>query len=401
MHDDSPWALSGHERLHTFRIREVPSVVWAGEELSYALAAMANAHGRMPLEADSAKEMEFEEVFARRILMADYFFEAYQAYSRAARARHMQRFLGAQHFLGTHFQDLWALELIDLDDDQIRFSPSLLDVLAAVRYDVGDIDHPLLAADTCIVPVFDFETIVGLTLQVEEGAISVPPFEFIPYNSLKDHVYTIEIEDDEALLSSRHYRPAVLVIDREVGPEKTPTSLRDGPTFMMLTRLELQLFRLIEQEPDPGVPRQTQVRRALIYREWRQSHFDDLAAEGLAWLDEGIPHYDARILDALAEFRAPLHKGGIDFSLPDFDAVMSEVDTLPERGSDAEVDLIERKAVGRNDPCPCGSGQKFKKCCHRLSPAESQAPPRGDHGLVGRGVDEFMFTNGGKPNDHW
>jgi uncharacterized protein YecA (UPF0149 family) len=19
--------------------------------------------------------------------------------------------------------------------------------------------------------------------------------------------------------------------------------------------------------------------------------------------------------------------------------------------------------VGRNDPCPCGSGQKFKKCC--------------------------------------
>ena len=24
------------------------------------------------------------------------------------------------------------------------------------------------------------------------------------------------------------------------------------------------------------------------------------------------------------------------------------------------------KAVGRNDPCPCGSGRKFKKCCLRL-----------------------------------
>jgi hypothetical protein len=23
----------------------------------------------------------------------------------------------------------------------------------------------------------------------------------------------------------------------------------------------------------------------------------------------------------------------------------------------------ERKPVGRNDPCPCGSGQKYKKCC--------------------------------------
>ena len=24
-----------------------------------------------------------------------------------------------------------------------------------------------------------------------------------------------------------------------------------------------------------------------------------------------------------------------------------------------------RKKVGRNDPCPCGSGKKFKKCCGR------------------------------------
>jgi hypothetical protein len=24
--------------------------------------------------------------------------------------------------------------------------------------------------------------------------------------------------------------------------------------------------------------------------------------------------------------------------------------------------------VGRNDPCPCGSGQKFKKCCYGKPP---------------------------------
>ena len=23
----------------------------------------------------------------------------------------------------------------------------------------------------------------------------------------------------------------------------------------------------------------------------------------------------------------------------------------------------KRKKIGRNDPCPCGSGRKFKKCC--------------------------------------
>jgi len=25
--------------------------------------------------------------------------------------------------------------------------------------------------------------------------------------------------------------------------------------------------------------------------------------------------------------------------------------------------LMQRIKVGRNEPCPCGSGKKFKKCC--------------------------------------
>ncbi|QVL57350.1 MAG: SEC-C domain-containing protein [Simkaniaceae bacterium] len=28
------------------------------------------------------------------------------------------------------------------------------------------------------------------------------------------------------------------------------------------------------------------------------------------------------------------------------------------------------KEVGRNDPCPCGSGKKFKKCCAQKSNME-------------------------------
>ena len=31
-----------------------------------------------------------------------------------------------------------------------------------------------------------------------------------------------------------------------------------------------------------------------------------------------------------------------------------------------KVDPIEAdKVTGRNDPCPCGSGKKYKKCCGR------------------------------------
>ena len=41
----------------------------------------------------------------------------------------------------------------------------------------------------------------------------------------------------------------------------------------------------------------------------------------------------------------------------------------PEDITDLEILLnpiktkIAEKKVGRNEPCPCGSGQKYKKCC--------------------------------------
>jgi uncharacterized protein YecA (UPF0149 family) len=29
--------------------------------------------------------------------------------------------------------------------------------------------------------------------------------------------------------------------------------------------------------------------------------------------------------------------------------------------------VYEKKKVGRNEPCPCGSGKKYKRCCGRPS----------------------------------
>ena len=35
----------------------------------------------------------------------------------------------------------------------------------------------------------------------------------------------------------------------------------------------------------------------------------------------------------------------------------------------------DEQKVGRNDPCPCGSGKKFKKCCYKEGePAAADAP---------------------------
>ena len=35
-------------------------------------------------------------------------------------------------------------------------------------------------------------------------------------------------------------------------------------------------------------------------------------------------------------------------------------------GTDTANKTVRKgKKVGRNDPCPCGSGKKYKKCCGR------------------------------------
>lgn len=49
------------------------------------------------------------------------------------------------------------------------------------------------------------------------------------------------------------------------------------------------------------------------------------------------------------------------------EVVKSAVKTVPfasrpQRNQPVEQRIVENK-VGRNDPCPCGSGKKYKKCC--------------------------------------
>lgn len=37
---------------------------------------------------------------------------------------------------------------------------------------------------------------------------------------------------------------------------------------------------------------------------------------------------------------------------------------------------MAKNAPGRNDPCPCGSGKKYKKCCRGTEPSPAPAPDR-------------------------
>jgi len=46
------------------------------------------------------------------------------------------------------------------------------------------------------------------------------------------------------------------------------------------------------------------------------------------------------------------------------EAVFSRVEPREAHGGGDEVQTVRRegKKVGRNEPCPCGSGRKYKKC---------------------------------------
>ncbi|WP_227509549.1 UPF0149 family protein, partial [Ferrovum myxofaciens] len=65
---------------------------------------------------------------------------------------------------------------------------------------------------------------------------------------------------------------------------------------------------------------------------------------------ESIPD----VIEALHTYFEPLRMQAIESRIGNI-RTSNDDETQPFRRSDAKV--------GRNDPCPCGSGKKFKKCC--------------------------------------
>jgi hypothetical protein len=102
-------------------------------------------------------------------------------------------------------------------------------------------------------------------------------------------------------------------------------------------------------------------------------------------LDERIPEFEAWRDDAWhdrelnrAWYRAQFLSGGLLDALDDDGGLSDEYDDLNDE-LDPYVEptdwqrpapIVREGLVGRNDPCPCGSGKKFKKCCLRIQARE-------------------------------
>ena len=111
---------------------------------------------------------------------------------------------------------------------------------------------------------------------------------------------------------------------------------------------------------------------------------DELETDLRGVFDRGLVepfHVDRRDLEAslgraeeevLEELGRDRHSSLIDDTAEELEswaAFRPPVDRPPSvierRWSSARPYVNEKREVGRNDPCPCGSGKKYKKCCLR------------------------------------
>jgi uncharacterized protein len=80
-----------------------------------------------------------------------------------------------------------------------------------------------------------------------------------------------------------------------------------------------------------------------LYNDWRP--------ETLSWLCEGWRRFYSH-------------------AMPGFEKLAGEIRSERQARQTAQAAQAPRRSqpvpdVGRNDPCPCGSGKKYKKCCGR------------------------------------
>ncbi len=67
-----------------------------------------------------------------------------------------------------------------------------------------------------------------------------------------------------------------------------------------------------------------------------------------------------------SELYKNMHKAKADwlYNLPEWENIYTEEELLKlTKEYRRNAQAVSEKEAGRNDPCPCGSGKKYKKCC--------------------------------------
>jgi len=90
------------------------------------------------------------------------------------------------------------------------------------------------------------------------------------------------------------------------------------------------------------------------------------AVDGLPPLDELEPHTPLTLnIDFVRLYKKMVeYKAKNLYTLPEWDEILSldEQKTYYKEQKQSHT-VVRAEKIGRNEPCPCGSGKKYKKCC--------------------------------------
>jgi hypothetical protein len=106
--------------------------------------------------------------------------------------------------------------------------------------------------------------------------------------------------------------------------------------------------------------------RIMNYRTDDMEQWEDQLREPEQFFDGGGHYYDDDEDDDGEDGDHIFGLAGLDEDDADIDDPYDGGDT-DDYGAPREP-LTRAAPVGRNDPCPCGSGKKYKKCCMRANP---------------------------------
>lgn len=111
--------------------------------------------------------------------------------------------------------------------------------------------------------------------------------------------------------------------------------------------------------------------RVLVVDEWCEGYMRGVALSANEW--EAAPPHVADLLAPILAFTTDTNWRAHDIADPEEadrvrDSIASNVRAihaywLARRGRDIAPFRRDKPRVGRNDPCPCGSGKKYKHCC--------------------------------------
>lgn len=90
-----------------------------------------------------------------------------------------------------------------------------------------------------------------------------------------------------------------------------------------------------------------------------QLDLENIGAEDEITLDINLEKLYYNMLDAKADYL---------YEIPAWENILTEEkrEEIQKELKDSRTVRNENK-IGRNDPCPCGSGKKYKKCCGKVS----------------------------------